>query len=308
MIPPTVSSLPVMARLVGILRSAAVPLAGAWGRRTLLAVLLPAWIAPGFAAEAPCPPAAPRAVALPATTAALVAKQAVRIVAFGSSSTEGAGATAPDRAYPARLEALLRARWPGVAVTVANRGAGGQDIDTMLTRLDTEVLPLHPELVIWQAGANDTLRGTDPARFAALLDEGIRRIAAAGGDVVLMDNQVAPRLPPEVSQGVYGAILARAAAERAVSLFSRTALMREWLEGTPADGGTPMIGADGLHHTDRGYACLAAALGEAILAAAGSVPVGVTTAHMAGVTREPAGARRLEAAPADSLRRLAPER
>ena len=60
---------------------------------------------------------------------------------MGSSSTEGIGASAPDRTYPARLEALLRARWPGMpAVTVLNQGIGGQTVDAMLARLDTDVL------------------------------------------------------------------------------------------------------------------------------------------------------------------------
>ena len=199
------------------------------------------------------------------------------IVAFGSSSTEGAGASGPDRAYPARLEAWLRARWPGAAVTLLNRGRGGQTIDAMLERLDTDVLAGRPTLVIWQAGANEAIRGADPARFGALLDEGVRRIVAAGGDVVLMDNQIAPKLPVWESQGVYGAILAGEATARSVSLFSRTALMREWTAAQPPAEG--MIGADGLHHTDRGYACLAASLGAAIAAAVRDPAIARATAR-----------------------------
>jgi acyl-CoA thioesterase I len=67
-------------------------------------------------------------------------------------------------------------------------------------------------------------------------------------------------------------IIAREAEKRHVALFSRTGLMREWqAAGAAADG---MIGADGLHHTDRGYACVAASLGQAIVsAAAKGVPV-----------------------------------
>ena len=229
------------------------------------------------AAAPACPSAAPRHLALPATRAALSEGKHVVIVAFGSSSTEGAGASGPDRAYPARLEAWLRARWPGAAVTLLNRGRGGQTIDAMLERLDTDVLAGRPTLVIWQAGANEAIRGADPARFGALLDEGVRRIVAAGGDVVLMDNQIAPKLPVWESQGVYGAILAGEATARSVSLFSRTALMREWTAAQPPAEG--MIGADGLHHTDRGYACLAASLGAAIVAAVRDPAVARATAR-----------------------------
>jgi hypothetical protein len=89
----------------------------------LLAALLMVGAAPGPAAAqaaagqaAPdCPPAPVEAVPLPASRAALRAGRPLTVVAFGSSSTEGAGASTPDHAYPARLEALLRAALPGRA-------------------------------------------------------------------------------------------------------------------------------------------------------------------------------------------------
>ena len=227
----------------------------------MLAFLPPRAAHEARAAETACPPVAPRHVELPATRAAFSAKRAIAIVAFGSSSTEGAGASAPDRTYPARLAAILRARWPGADMTLLNRGAGGQTVEAMLARLDRDVLAVRPALVIWQVGANDALRGLDPARFGALLDEGVQRITATGGDLVLMDNQIAPRLPVTERLALYGGILAHAAALRSVSLFSRTALMQEW---RAAAGEETMIGRDGLHHTDLGYACLAESLAAAI--------------------------------------------
>jgi lysophospholipase L1-like esterase len=201
---------------------------------------------------------------LPATRAALAAGQPITIVAFGSSSTEGSGATTPAHAYPARLQALLRAAWPNVPVTVLNRGKGGQTTDAMLGRLDTDVLAAHPTLVIWQDGANAALRGMEPERFGALLSEGVRRIVASGADLVLMDNQVAPRLEQTAHHATFIAMVAQEAAARRLPFFSRSALMREWHAADPT--ANDMIGADGLHHTDRGYECLAEALGRAILA------------------------------------------
>ncbi len=235
-----------------------------WVVSLVLVAFLPPRVAhEARAAETACPRVAPRHVELPATRAAFSSGRPIGIVAFGSSSTEGAGASAPDRTYPARLAAILRARWPGADVTLLNRGAGGQTIEAMLARLDRDVVAFRPALVIWQAGANDALRGLDPARFGALLDEGVRRITATGGDLVLMDNQIAPRLPVSERVAVYGGILAHEAALRSVSLFSRTALMQEW-RAAAAPGEETMIGQDGLHHTDLGYACLAEALGAAI--------------------------------------------
>jgi lysophospholipase L1-like esterase len=218
-----------------------------------------------------CPVTPPEHIALQATRVALFHDRPVTIVALGSSSTEGAGATAPDQTYPARLAAVLRAAWPDVPVAVLNKGVGGQLVDSVLGRIDADVLAEQPTLVIWQVGTNEELRGMDKGQFAAELDEGVRRILASGADLVLMDSQIAPRIGEE-RLTAYDAIIANEARGEHVPLFSRTELMREWqMADPPAEG---MIGADGLHHTDRGYACVAASLGQAIIdAATKGIPV-----------------------------------
>jgi lysophospholipase L1-like esterase len=218
-----------------------------------------------------CPATPPDQIALRATRVALFNARPITIVALGSSSTEGAGATAPEATYPSRLAAVLRAAWPDEPVTVLNKGVGGQLVDSVLARIDTDVLDEKPTLVIWQVGTNEELHGMDQAQFAAQLDEGVQRILASGADLVLMDSQIAPRIRPD-RLTVYDSIIAQEARTRHVPVFSRTALMREWQTAEPpADN---MIGADGLHHTDLGYACLAASLGQAIVAsAAKGVPV-----------------------------------
>jgi len=227
-------------------------------------------------AEPSCPEAALRRIDLQATRVAMFHERPITIVALGSSSTAGTGATAPGKTYPEQLAATLRAAWPHALVTVLNEGVGGQMIDTVLGRIDSDVLAMEPTLVIWQAGTNEAMRGMDPALFAAALDEGVRRILESGADVVLMDNQIAPRIPDDRT-AEYDGIIARVAERRHIGLFSRTGLMREWLSAGPS--AAAMIGTDGLHHTDLGYACVAAALGQAIVAAsAKGVPVaGVRT-------------------------------
>jgi lysophospholipase L1-like esterase len=240
--------------------------------RTLLcAVAAMAASGGAFAAEPACPIVPATHIVLRTTRDALSHTLPITIVALGSSSTEGIGASTPDRAYPARLAVELRQAWPDAAVHVLNKGIGGQMVDSVLGRIDADVLDHKPTLVIWQVGTNEVLLGMDAARFAAQLDEGVRRILASGADLVLMDNQIAPREAPE-RLAVVDAIIAREAQTRHVPLFSRSALMRAWsTEDPPVTG---MIGPDGLHHTDRGYACVAEALGEAIIdAAAKGIPV-----------------------------------
>lgn len=220
------------------------------------------------AAEGPaagCPRVRVPPLDLPVLRAAILGGGPVTIVAFGSSSTEGSGASAPERTYPARLEAMLRARWPRAGIRVINRGVGGETVEDMMRRIDEDVLARDPALVIWQTGANDALHGIDPERFETLLDAGVRRIVARGGDVILMDNQIAPSIQKMARNAAYDAAIAEEAARRHVALFSRTALMRAWFAADPTPGA--MIGPDGLHHTDRGYACLADALGRAIIGA-----------------------------------------
>lgn len=237
-----------------------------WWRACLIAViaLAPCGL-PARAIDPVCPDAVTQALHLPATRQAVSLGQPVVIVAFGSSSTEGAGASLPANTYPARLHAGLQAAWPSVSVTVLNRGKGGQDTAEMLARLDTDVLAAAPTLVIWQTGGNAALRDLDPDRFAELTHQGVQAIVARGADLVLMDNQVAPRILRAPRHALYGEILMREAVSSGVSLFSRTGLMRDWAAAEPH--GPAMIAADELHHTDRGYACLAQAIGQAIVAA-----------------------------------------
>jgi lysophospholipase L1-like esterase len=213
------------------------------------------------AADAPCPAAQVPPLSLPATEAAVAAGRPVTIVALGSSSTAGIGASTPDKTYPAQLEAVLRAGWRAAHVKIVNAGIGGQEADSEAARLERDVLAYHPTLVIWQAGSNAALRHMDQASFRHALDAGLDVLAASGADVLLMDNQVAPRIEREPDHAAYGAAMADVAAAHHDALFSRDALMRQW----QAQGIVGMIGPDDLHQSDRGYACLAQALGKAIL-------------------------------------------
>lgn len=218
-------------------------------------------------AEEPCPVAPAQRLALPATRAALAHGRPVTVIAFGSSSTEGSGATARDRTYPARLEAGLHAALPEAHLTVLNRGRGGEEVDEMMARLEADVVAARPTLVIWQAGANAVLRGMAPEAFSARMEDGIERLRAQGIDVVLMDSQRAPRILNAPHFEKFDRALRDLSARLHVPLFSRAALMEAWAAaGTPS---AEMIGPDGLHHNDHGYACVAQALAHAMVDAAG---------------------------------------
>ena len=199
----------------------------------------------------------------------------IRIVAFGSSSTEGSGASSPATTYPAQLQRDLAQRLSGIgvapaAVTVLNRGKGGDDSEAMARRLEGDVLADKPDLVIWQTGSNDPMSGVSVERFTELTRAGILAMRAAGADVVLMDQQWCSKLSGQEGAERYGEALHALAAELGVPVIRRRALMQSWVSHglmTPAQ----MIGPDGLHMTDAGYRQLAKAAAAQILVGAGLI-------------------------------------
>jgi acyl-CoA thioesterase I len=186
------------------------------------------------------------------------------IVALGSSSTQGAMASDLAHSYPAVLQRALAAGLPQAHLAVINRGIGGQDASEELARLDADVLAMRPRLVIWQVGANGALRNVEPSIFRVLVTTGVHKLQAAGADVILMDNQQSPRLLAKPEEPLFDQTLAQVANDTGAALFSRRALMQGWLrDGEPfAD----FISADGLHHNDHGYFCIAQSLAHSILA------------------------------------------
>jgi lysophospholipase L1-like esterase len=212
---------------------------------------------------------------LPHVAGKLAAGQPVVIIAFGSSSTAGFGATSPEFNYPNRLAAQLHRQYPTADITVINRGQGGEDAPEMMKRLQTSVIDMHPDLVIWQVGTNAVLRNLDPAETAKLVEEGIARIQAAGADVVLIDPQYSPRVNEHAeSAGKIMNLLNKVAELRKVGVFPRFAVMKDWHEkqAIPIEN---FVIADGLHMSDWGYACFAQLLGDDIIKSVGQIKLGV---------------------------------
>src|SRR5271166_5223064 len=129
---------------------------------------------------------------LPHTARLLASGKTIKIVALGSSSTYGAGASSSAAAYPNRLAEELARHFPGHEFTVLNRGVNGEEITDMLARLEKTVIAEHPDLVLWQVGTNSVLRDRALWPHDAELRQGLLRLKASGADVVLIDPQYAP--------------------------------------------------------------------------------------------------------------------
>jgi acyl-CoA thioesterase-1 len=269
-------------------------------------------VIPAGAAPAAC--GAPAALmvleeAQPRIAARIDRREPLTIVAIGSSSTQGAGASAPELSYPSRLEAALKERFPLVDIRVINRGIGGEDVPEEFARLERDVIAERPQLVIWQIGTNAVLRRDDLVADRMLIERGVAQLKASGSDVVLMDLQYAPRVIARPDHAEMLQLIEEVAERTAgVALFRRFEIMKHWQAPPEAPGqisretdAATMIGRDGLHMTDRGYFCLATSLAEALASnwrseeIADEEPLAARFAGMAGphpVAAQPASAAR----------------
>src|SRR5204863_3036233 len=152
----------------------------------------------------------------------------IKIVAIGSSSTFGSGASSPAASYPSRLEAELKTQLPGLPVTVLNKGIGGEEAAQMVARFDADVIDESPDLVLWQVGSNSVLR--DHPTPGEVIRQGVERLKESGAEVILVNPQYAPKIiaKPGVDQSVD--VITATAHDAEVGLFDRFSVMRHWVE------------------------------------------------------------------------------
>ena len=204
---------------------------------------------------------------LPRTAEHLAKHQSLTIVAIGSSSTYGAGASSRDKSYPSQLQIDLQARFPASPITVINRGVNGEEAREMLARFGDSVIKQQPDLVIWQVGTNSVLRDRDISPTAPLIQQGVAQLKALGIDVVMLDPQYVPKVLAKPDAQDMVDLISAAAKKADVDLVQRFAIMHYWVEHdhmTFADFTSP----DQLHMNDWSYACLAKLIGGSIAEAA----------------------------------------
>jgi len=186
----------------------------------------------------------------------------IKIVAIGSSSTFGSGATSPANSYPSRLEAELKAKLPGLPVTVLNKGIGGEEAPQMTARFDADVIDESPDLVLWQVGSNSVLR--DHPTPGEVIRQGVERLKASGADVILINPQYAPKIIVKRDINHSVDVITATARDSEVGLFNRFAAMRYWVE-TKDMTFEEFLSPDLLHMNDWSYGCIAKLLATAIL-------------------------------------------
>ncbi len=200
-----------------------------------LAVVLPLLALPAVAAATPdsqpCE-VAPQFVTAPKPLAplkaAIDAGGPVRILAVGSGATTGANGVQPASAFPYRMLAALRAALPRVAFDLTVRGGRGMTAEEMLPLVKAEVQQTPTQLVLWQTGTVEAIRGMRPARMRQVLREGLDVIHAAGSSLVLIDPQFTRALRANTDVEPYQTELQQVAALPGAGLFHRYDLTRIW--------------------------------------------------------------------------------
>ena len=173
------------------------------------------------------------------------AERPLSIVAFGDSLTAGYGLAA-NEAFPAQLQRALEAK--GVAVAVVNAGVSGDTTTGGLSRLDWSV-PDGTDAVILELGANDALRGVDPAVTRTALEMMLHRFQERKIPVLLCGMIAPPNLGSEYGRA-FNAIYPDLAVETNAILYPF------FLTGVAAD---PKLNQrDGLHPTAAGVAVIVA--------------------------------------------------
>jgi acyl-CoA thioesterase I len=181
----------------------------------------------------------PQGDAAPPQTATAQVSHGV-IVCMGDSLTAGYGVE-EDQAYPALLEERLQE--DGLPYSVVNAGISGETSSGALSRLDW-MLTLDPDIVILETGANDGLRGVDPALTRRNIEAIVAALQDRGIVVVLAGMKMVRNLGPDFTKA-FSAIYPEIARQNDLIL------MPFFLEGVAGRPGLNQ--ADGIHPTPEGY-------------------------------------------------------
>jgi acyl-CoA thioesterase-1 len=196
--------------------------------------------------------------ALAQTSAADPAKP-IKMVVLGDSLSAGLGLPAPA-AFPARLQKALKAK--GIDVDMVNAGVSGDTSSGGRDRLDWSV-PQGTQAVIVELGANDALRGTDPAVTRVALTDIVMRLKARKIAVMLCGMLAPPNYGSDYSAR-FNAIYPDLANSLAVPLYPF------FLEGVAT---APTLNqADGLHPTAEGVDVIVKNILPTVEAFLGTIP------------------------------------
>jgi hypothetical protein len=201
---------------------------------------------------------------LRAVAAAVKNDRRLDVLVEGTGSSALGGNQGAGNSYPARLEAKLAKRLPGVEVKVRTDIRSRRTAAEMNQLLGKLALDGKPNLVIWQTGTVDAMRSVDPEEFRSTLESGVVALHTAGVDVILVNMQYSPRTETMVSVGPYADAMRWVAQQHDVPLFDRLSVMKHWSESGTFD----LTGPDKTQVAERVHDCVGLLLANMIVEAA----------------------------------------
>jgi len=223
-----------------------------------------------LAGDARCPAAASPSTPprhLDHLAAAIEAGGPVNILAVGSATTSGQDSSG-DNSFPRRAAKSLQEALPRVPIELTVRGGIGMPAVDMLPLIETALKERHVQLVLWQTGTVEAVRGIPSAELRATLHTGAALVRKAGADLVLIGPQFSRVLSSKADLVPYERALRDTADLPGVALFDRLDLTRNWVEDGRIDleraakGDRPAV-LQTLH------GCVGAALARFLLTGAG---------------------------------------
>jgi hypothetical protein len=220
--------------------------------------------------ETSCPPAGDSVVAdgpFGHVRQALQPGDRLDVLAVGSATVLGPDGNQPESGFPYRMAQALKLSAPQAEVTVTLLGGKGLTVEQMRDALSA-ALALHKyQLVLWQTGTVEAVRGLPPdGLYNTIAEEA--KLLRDETDLILVDSQFSRFLGANSNIAPYQNALERVSAMPGVTLFHRFELMRNW-----ADRGT--IDLERAAPSERKatnmhlHACLGRALARMVLAGAG---------------------------------------
>jgi acyl-CoA thioesterase-1 len=191
-------------------------------------------------------------------------KKTIRVMAIGSSSTVGLGASSPARNYPAQFEGILERTFKELDVVIINRGVSGELAANTAERLKLQVALERPDIVLWQVGTNDALSQVPIDDFVETVRDTLGWLKEHQIDTVLVGLQYSPRVARDSYYASIRSALRNLAAAENVLLVRRFEAM-EFIEHA-REG--QLLSADNLHLNDLGYQCMAEHIARSVVISA----------------------------------------
>jgi acyl-CoA thioesterase-1 len=203
---------------------------------------------------------------------AIAAGGPVDILAVGSATTVGAVSTSDQKTtatdgstFPEQMVRALNTELPKVRFNLTVRGGRGLAAEAMLKLIEEALKQQRYQLVMWQTGTVEAVRGLRPDGLLDVLHQGLDDIRDAGGDVVLVNPQFSRFLRANTDIDAYEEVMRQAAGTTSgVALFHRFELMRTWADDGVIDlERTAKVDRD--KTLDRLNFCLGQALAKLVL-------------------------------------------